>query len=410
MNVLSRGRRIWIAVILVLAIICGLGAVTATWVRRQALDTNNWTATSAKLLQDPKIRTAVADYLVNQLFTQVNVPEEIRGALPKQLQGIAGPIAGGLRQVAEQAAPDLLARPRVQEAWVTANRAAHKELVKLLNGGGPALSTTNGEVVLNLHALVLQLAAQLGINQSKVNGALSTLQGAANGGAGTALQQKVGVKLPPNLGHLVVMRSKQLKTAQDVAKAIKSLSIILTALTIILFALAVWLAPGARRIVLRRVGWSLIGIGLLALIVRRVGGNNVTNSLVQVDSIKAAVHNAWTIGTSLLFNIGLAMIVYGALVVAYAFLIGDTKWAVSARRWLAPVFRDRIGVVYGVVGGLFLLVLAWGPTPAFRKLIPVLLFAALLVLAVEVLRRQEDREFPDGALQELPTPALASHD
>jgi hypothetical protein len=48
------------------------------------------------------------------------------------------------------------------------------------------------------------------------------------------------------------------------------------------------------------------------------------------------------------------------------------------------------------VGGLYLLVLLWGPTPAFRNLIPILLIAGLLVLGIELLRRQTAREFPDA--------------
>jgi hypothetical protein len=42
------------------------------------------------------------------------------------------------------------------------------------------------------------------------------------------------------------------------------------------------------------------------------------------------------------------------------------------------------------------MVLLWGPTPAFRKIIPIVLIAALIVLGIELLRRQAAREFPEA--------------
>ena len=66
------------------------------------------------------------------------------------------------------------------------------------------------------------------------------------------------------------------------------------------------------------------------------------------------------------------------------------------RRALAPTFRDHPLRVYGIAGVLYLLVLLWGPTPALRSLIPILIIAALLALGIELLRRQAAREFPDA--------------
>ena len=43
-----------------------------------------------------------------------------------------------------------------------------------------------------------------------------------------------------------------------------------------------------------------------------------------------------------------------------------------------------------------LLLIVWGPTPAFRQLIPLILIAALVVLGLELLRRMTAAEFPDA--------------
>jgi hypothetical protein len=56
--------------------------------------------------------------------------------------------------------------------------------------------------------------------------------------------------------------------------------------------------------------------------------------------------------------------------------------------------------VYAAVGLIFLILVAWGPTRAFRLPLSLLIIAALLALGTEALRRQTLREFPDAALAE----------
>ncbi|MFZ0383222.1 MAG: SHOCT domain-containing protein, partial [Solirubrobacteraceae bacterium] len=120
----------------------------------------------------------------------------------------------------------------------------------------------------------------------------------------------------------------------------------------------------------------------------------VVNGLVKVPSNKPAVHDIWSIGTSLLYNIAVAAIVCGIVVVAAAWLAGSTRPATAIRRFLAPSLRDQPAVAYSVVGVVLLLVVLWGPLPAFRNIWWVLAFAGLLAVGVTMLRRQTAREFP----------------
>ena len=280
----------------------GIAATFAIWVNRQALNTANWSSTSSKILEDKQVQTALSAYLVHELFTNVNVSADLQTVLPKQLQPFAGPAAAGLQQLAGQLVPRVLASPVVQRAWVQANVAAHKELLRVLAGGGPVASTQSGVVSLNLHALVTQLAATVGLS-SQVAAVQSKLQGSTGATVRAAAQQKLGVTLPPASGQLVIMRSKWLKTAQDIANAVKGLAIVLPALGILLFALAVYLARGRRRRTLRTTGWCFVLIGAALLLIRRVAGDAVVNGLVKVPSNKPAAHQVWNIGTSLLRDI-----------------------------------------------------------------------------------------------------------
>src|SRR5665213_1295995 len=381
--------------IFALAVLVGVFAVLAVWVNRQVLDTNNWTDTSSRLLADPKIEAAVGELLVNELFSSVDVAAELKSVLPSEVSGLAAPAADGLRALATQIAPQVLSTAPVQSAWRTANRAAQIELLHVLKGGNKTLTTNNGVVTLQLHPLVAQLAAQLGL-QSQLATVESKLQGSTGTAARGAVQEKIGVKLPPTTGGIVILRSSQLKTAQDIVKAIKGLSVVLTVIALLLFVLAVWLADGWRRVALRTTGWCLVAIGLIAVLARRLLSNFVVNSLVKIPANRPAVHQVFAIGTSLLYDIAIAMITYGLVVVVAAWIAGHTRPAHALRRALAPSLREHVQYVYATAALALLLVVIWGPFPSTREPLPILGFAILVALGIHALREMTALEFPDA--------------
>src|SRR3954464_14687658 len=150
-------------VLVVLGTICAVFAVAAIWVNRQALDTDNWTKASSQLLEDNAIRTQLSAFLVDQLYSNVDVAGEIRTALPPRAQPLAGPAAGAVRDLAERASNELLQRPRVQALWEQANRTAHERFLQTIKGGGPAVSTANGVVTIDLATMLQQLANRTGV-------------------------------------------------------------------------------------------------------------------------------------------------------------------------------------------------------------------------------------------------------
>ena len=187
---------------------------------------------------------------MNELFKQVDVASELKKVLPSEIAGLAAPAAAGLRALANQVAPQVLASAPVQEAWRQANKTAQLQLLRILNGGTKTVSTENGVVVLKLHPLLMELASQLGL-QKQLESVQSKLAGGTGATARSTAEEKLGVTLPPPSGNIVILRSSQLKTAQDVVKGVKSLAVVLPILAILLFILAIGLAKGWRRIALR---------------------------------------------------------------------------------------------------------------------------------------------------------------
>lgn len=369
-----RPHRTLVIAILILATLIGLLSVLSIWVKRQALETDTWTQTSTKLLEDPAVQSAVSALMVEALYENVDVEGELAGALPGPTKPLAGPAAAGLRELAGQVASEALTRPKVQELWSEANRTAHGLFIELIEGGGETLSSEGGTVALDLGPIVARLGAQLGVD--------------------------VGDRLPPDVARIRLLQSDQLGTAQDAVKALKGLSLILPLLALALYSLAVYLARGWRRQVVRAWGVSWMLIGLLVLIVRSVAGEAVVDSLAATESVKPAASAAWDIATSLLRDGGIAMLAYGAAILLGAVLAGPLGFAVRARRFLSPILRERL-VAYSAAAVIVLLLLWWGPTEGFRRPLPLLMLLALFVAGIEAIRRQTLREFPEETWETL---------
>ena len=88
---MSRGRRRTVKALVVLGSVLAFLSVFAIWIERQALNTDDWVDTSGRLIQNETIRAAVGDYLVDQLYENVDVEKELEDMLPGETKELAGP-------------------------------------------------------------------------------------------------------------------------------------------------------------------------------------------------------------------------------------------------------------------------------------------------------------------------------
>ena len=367
----TRGRRILVQVLIWGTTLLAVLAIFAIWANRQMLNPDNWANTSTKLLQNEDVRDATSNYLVNQLYANVNVEQELKAKLPAQLAPLAGPLSGALHSLADEAAKRALASPRVQEVWKRANRAADQSFVTIVNGGKGAVAITGGQVTLNLALVVSDITNRLGL-------------------------PNVSSKLPASVAHLKILKSNQLKLVQDIGKTLKSLALLLTIIVPLLYALAIGLARGFRRRTLMTVGIAILAAGIVVFLARNILVTQVTDSLVKTESVKPAAHAVLTIATSMLSEIAGAFIIVGIPLIAAAWFAGPARLAVDARRRIAPFLRDQPGWTYGIVAAIMALIFIWNPIPATGKLGGIIVFLALAFFGTYVLRRQTAAEFPDA--------------
>jgi hypothetical protein len=368
----TRPRRKLVMTLTVIAVLVGFLSIMSTWVLRQTLETGTWNQTSEKMVQNEEIRQALSVYLVDELYANVDVESEVKSVLPPELKGLAGPAAGQLRQLADKAAYEALSRPAVQSIWVTASDSAHTALVDILEGGSTNVSTSGGDVVINVKGMLEQVTADIGVGSNLV------------------------AKLPADTGQIEVFKSSELEEAQTAVDAFQVLDWVIYLIALGLFALAVFLAKGWRRAALRNVGIGLIVLGIVTLLVRSAAGNALVSALAGDSDYESAVNAAWGIATDELARIARTVIFSGVLLIIGAWLAGPMKLASRIRSGTAPYLAEP-RIVFPAVLVLLIVLTWWSPWGVMDRVEAVVLVALYLFIGAEVLRREVNAEFPEEA-------------
>lgn len=361
-----------IGVVLTLAAVLLFLSFISLWAQRQIFDTAQWTKTSTEVIEQPAVQNALANYMVDQLFNNVNVEQEIKNQLPSNWEVLASPATSALRSITLTGTKKVLELPVAQQAWSAANEVAHKSLIQTLEGGGPNVSTTGGTVTINARSILEQAASKLGLSGNLVS------------------------KIPANAGNFVIWQSDDLATAQNAYKTFNNLGWIFAALTILLYVLAIALASGRRRRAVIWMGASFVVVGLIVLAVVSLARTQVVDSLAQTSSVVPAVTDVYDIATELLRRMAGSLTFTGILVLLAAMLAGPYGWAIKVRNFLAPYLRDYLPLSAGAAALLFILALWLIPISGFRTTVGLTLNIVLAIAGFVALVRITRHEFPDA--------------
>ena len=126
---------------------------------------------------------------------------------------------------------------------------------------------------------------------------------------------------------------------------------------------------------------------LVVLLIRRLTGNAVVDSLSGTETVEPAVRSVWDIVSGGLRERSLFLIVIGVAFVGAGLLAGPGRHATSTRRFLSPYLRDQPVLVYSVVAAFFIFWLTFIPgIENLGQVIAILALAVLAVVGVEALR------------------------
>jgi hypothetical protein len=144
----------------------------------------------------------------------------------------------------------------------------------------------------------------------------------------------------------------------------------------------------------------MLAAGLVLVLVRRVIGDTVVNSLTPVPDVRAAGHEVWFLASERLAAANLTLCTCALLLLLGTWFAGPGRRATHVRRATTPYLRDP-AVAFGAYGLLLLLLLVWAPVPATRDPVMVLVLGVLGAIGIEALRRVSMSEFPDATERAL---------
>jgi hypothetical protein len=362
-----------LSIVMVLASLALFLSFFSLWLDRQVLSSDQWTETSTEVLEKPAVRNALANYLVDQLFTSVDVEQELKEQLPSDFDVLASPATSGLRSLALSGTKSALDLPVVQAAWKEANLLTHEQLITILEGGNEKVSTTNGTVTVNAQVILKDIANKVGLSGELVN------------------------KIPPKAATFTIYQSDNLATIQNVYSTVKDLRFVLVGLAILFYVLAIALAKGRRRRAVIWMGTSFVVVALLVLITSSLARGPVVEGLSQTTSVQSAVGDVYDVAVELLRSMANSLLFTGILVLLAAMLAGPYKWAIAVRKFFAPYFRDYLGLSIAAALLLFLIVLWLAPVDGFRTTVGLTINIALAIAGFIALVRITRHEFPDAA-------------
>ena len=400
------------AVVTMLVLVAGIlapASIVATWAKDEVADTDRYVQTIAPLADDPAVQSAIADRVTSELFSRINVQAvtqdainalEAQGLPPRvsqSLGALSAPLAGGIRSFVSDQVTKLVESDAFADAWVSANREAHTQMVAVLTGeGSDQVSVQGGTVSINLAAII-----------DAVKNRLSS--------AGFGLVERV----PTVNAQFTVFESTDIPKAQSAFRLLEALARWLPVLALLLLAAAVAVGRNRRKTLIvcaLTVAGSMVLLGAALNILRPIYLNALDPSVLPTDA-GAAIYDQ-LVG---FIRLNLRAVLVVALAIAIAGWLAGPGGAATRRALSGVAGRLRGGAEHagfdtGPVGSFVytwrtvlrsaiacvaVLVYLLQDHPTGRSALTVLVFTMLALVLVEFLARPPS---PEPAMTE-PEPA-----
>jgi hypothetical protein len=347
------------------------------------------------------VQEAVATKVSVAVANELDIAKRAKAALPPKAEFLAGPIATGATQLVYTATLKIVQSSQFETLWEQANKRAHDQLVGALTGrDSKHLKNDNGKVVLQLGPLAVKVAQQL---------------------------SRIGIGLPSDVNvsrmnvRFVLIDSADLKSVQTYTKILDKLAWVLPILAILLYGIAIAVAPK------KRVAVARTGIGITVAMLVAVIGYGLVRTL-YLDSLPgpgkheagAVIYDTVTRYVQRGFRV---LLVVGVLVWLIAWLAGPSRPATAVRRqWnrmfdrgdhagpVGPVTQwvaDHVGLLRGLLlAVLGLVLIAWqnpsGKVVLLLVVIGLVGLGVIQLLAAGAKRSEEPAEVEDVDAPDTP--------
>jgi hypothetical protein len=320
-------RPIVSGVLLVAVVILAPLSVVATWTHREIADTDRYVDSVTPLASNPDVQAAIAQRISTVILSYIDVPkitDKVVNGLSERglgdrattaLEALSVPLEGAVTNFVEEKVLEVVQSDAFEQAWIEANRQAHTQMVAVLTG-----ETGNSSVNVSDKAVTVNLAAFIDtVKQTLVDNGFRLAQ-----------------TIPTVDASFVVFESASLGKAQRGFHLLDLAAAVLPVLTLVLIALAVWVARSRRTALVASglcVALGMILLGLTLAVLRPLYLDSLPASVSQ--SAAAAIFD--TLVSYLRHNLRIVLVI-ALLVALIAWLLGPSR---SAR-------RIRSGVAGGV--------------------------------------------------------------
>ncbi|MFI0260761.1 hypothetical protein ACH4OW_17185 [Streptomyces sp. NPDC017056] len=328
-------RRFVAAVVIALVAVFTVTSVVGVWGARTALNTDRWVATVGALPEDPVVDAAVAAYLTDQIFDQLDIEERLKDALPPRASFIAAPATKAVHDYVRDSIAKLLKTEQFQDLWRAANRFAHARMVAVLEQRSQGVRVQGDTVTLNLLPLVNNALNALEDRLPTLFGKQLNLPTVSSGaippGLHDRIEKALGVSLPADFAQIKLYDRHTLGQLQQAVLLVKRGLVGLLIAVPLLLGLALWVSPNRRRTLLQLGLWLVVGVTALSAVLRAVRDQILGQ--VPAGVYRGATRNAlWTVFTTLRER-GDQLLWLGIVLALLMYLVGPGRLPVGLRHY-----------------------------------------------------------------------------
>lgn len=326
----TRSRRILAGVALVLACLLIVLTTIAVWTHQVVLNTDRFTNLAGKVMAEPAVIDPLSARISDQVVTALDVQTRLEARLPDAIKPLAGTLTLAVGSAIDQRLQVALQNPRIQAALQRTLAVTHAGIINLLRDKPDNVTVVDGYVTVQVFPVVGAALAELqagGIIPADI-----TLPDLTSPDAPDVLAQRLqtalGVTLPPDFGTIQLVKADRLLAARSAVQAFDIIVVAMIILTVVLVALALWLARDRRRMVV----YLAIGT-LIAFLIARLSIDGIEGALlsgIAQDDVAGAVRAVVDATVEDLRSLTIIVVIVTGVVALVAYLAGRPAW----------IFRD----------------------------------------------------------------------
>jgi hypothetical protein len=299
------GRKIVVALLVILGCLILILASMAFWARFTLLNTNGWVNAVGPIPQNQVLAQSISTYLVGELFQEVDVNQAVTEMLPPNFQMLSAPLSGALQSLVQDTITSFIQSDIFNAVWVGVNKNVHAVVVGVLRREGDLVYLQSGQLVVDFSELVDFIKSTFGLDEINLDRI--------------------------NNGRIVLLESQKVAVLQEVVHYLDTLGLLLPILSLVFYA-AAWFVSLWRRVTIFWIGIAVAITMLISLIIYEVIQSAIFISIT--DPLASIIgREIWDVVTAGLTTQTILIMVIGILIAVGAWLAGPNPKAVAFRSW-----------------------------------------------------------------------------